>query len=68
MSEVYRPLAIVQAPHDAGAMVSSFDPQAMQQAKLMGLDVEFSGDPYTCVDGASTVEFVTERDFFRLWI
>lgn len=58
-------ISIVQALHDAGAHVRAYDPKAMEQAKLGGLDVEYAEDPYACIAGASALVIVTEWDSFR---
>jgi UDPglucose 6-dehydrogenase len=58
-------IAIVQTLIDAGAKVRAFDPKAMEQARLMGLEVEYARDAYDCVAGADACVIVTEWDSFR---
>ena len=58
-------LAIIQTLRDAGAKVRAFDPEAMDQARLMNLEVEYAAEPYACVRGADAAVVVTEWDQFR---
>ncbi len=58
-------IAIVQTLIDAGAKVRAFDPEAMDQARQMGLEVDYATDPYACVRGADAAVIVTEWDQFR---
>jgi UDPglucose 6-dehydrogenase len=58
-------LAIIQALQDAGAKVRAYDPEAVEQAKLMLSDVEFMNDPYAVADGANALVIVTEWNAFR---
>jgi len=58
-------IAIVQALRDAGAEVRAYDPEAMDQAREMGLEVTYADDVYSCVEGADAVAIVTEWDAFR---
>ena len=58
-------LAIVQGLQDAGAQVSAFDPEAMEQARLVLKGVEYADDPYACAEGADALVIVTEWEQFR---
>ena len=58
-------LAIVQGLQDAGALVSAFDPEAMEQARMMLTDVHYASDPYECAEGADALVIVTEWEQFR---
>ena len=49
----------------AGARIQAYDPQAMDQARLILPNVTFSQNAYHCVEGASAVVIVTEWDAFR---
>jgi len=58
-------LALVQALQDAGAKVRAYDPESMEQARQMMVDVEFMEDPYAVADQADALVIVTEWDAFR---
>jgi len=58
-------LAIVQTLVDAGANVRAYDPKAAEQARSIGLQVEFAEDAYACAAGAHALVVVTEWDQFR---
>ena len=44
-------IAIIQTLQDAGAHVRAFDPEGVEQARLVLRDVEYASDVYACVDG-----------------
>jgi UDPglucose 6-dehydrogenase len=56
---------IVEALTKAGAQVHGFDPEAMEQAKLVMKDIAYEQDPYDCAAGADVLVIVTEWDAFR---
>jgi UDPglucose 6-dehydrogenase len=58
-------IAIIQTLQDAGASVKAFDPEGVEQAKLVIKDVEFSASPYAAAEGADALVIVTEWDAFR---
>jgi len=58
-------IAIIQTLQDAGATVKAFDPEGVEQAKLVIKDVEFSASPYAAAEGADALVIVTEWDEFR---
>ncbi|TZG27575.1 UDP-glucose dehydrogenase family protein [Sphingomonas montanisoli] len=58
-------IAIVQALQDAGAKVRAYDPESVEQAKMVMKDVEFVAKPYDVADGADALVLVTEWDAFR---
>ena len=58
-------IAVVQALQDAGAIIRAFDPEGVEQAKLVLTDVDYARDPYDCVTGADVAVLVTEWDAFR---
>ena len=58
-------IAIIQALQDAGAEVRAFDPEGMEQARLVLDGVEYAADPYAALDGADAMVLVTEWDAFR---
>ncbi|MCX5515485.1 UDP-glucose 6-dehydrogenase [Kaistia algarum] len=58
-------LALIQALQDGGARVRAFDPQGMEQARLLLDDVMFGSGPYDIAEGADALVIVTEWDAFR---
>ncbi len=57
-------IAIVQTLKDAGAIVSGYDPEGMENAKQM-MDIEFASGPYQAAEGADVAVLVTEWNEFR---
>jgi len=58
-------ISVIQTLQDAGARVRAFDPEGIEQAKLVLTDVDFVEDPYAVADGADALVIVTEWDAFR---
>ncbi|MDB5593712.1 MAG: nucleotide sugar dehydrogenase [Hyphomicrobiales bacterium] len=58
-------LDIVASLGAAGAQIHAFDPEAMDQARLMMPGVHFEEDAYACAAGADVLVIVTEWDAFR---
>jgi UDPglucose 6-dehydrogenase len=58
-------IAIAQTLIDEGAHVRAYDPEGVEQAKLVMKDVEFATDAYSCAEGASALVIVTEWNEFR---
>jgi UDPglucose 6-dehydrogenase len=58
-------LAIIPALQAAGATVSAFDPEAMEQAKPLLPNVEFAPNAYAAAEAADALVIVTEWDQFR---
>jgi UDPglucose 6-dehydrogenase len=58
-------IAVVQALQDAGARVRAYDPEGIEQAKLVLDDVDYAVGPYEAIDGADALAIVTEWDAFR---
>ena len=56
---------IIAALHDAGARIRAYDPQAVEQARLILPNVTFCQSAYVCAEGASALVIVTEWDAFR---
>lgn len=56
---------IVNALVAAGAHVKAYDPQAMEQARKVLPDIDYSPNAYVCAEGASALAIVTEWDSFR---
>lgn len=57
-------IAIVQTLQDAGAIVSGYDPEGMENARQM-MDIDFAEGPYQAADGAEIAVLVTEWNEFR---
>jgi UDPglucose 6-dehydrogenase len=57
-------IAVVQTLKDAGAIVSGYDPEGMENAKQM-MDIEFASGPYQAAEGADVAVLVTEWNEFR---
>ena len=58
-------LVIIEELKKAGATIRAFDPEAMDQAKMMLEGVSFTQNAYECVAGADALAIVTEWDAFR---
>ncbi len=56
---------IVTALQDAGATVRAYDPEGMEQARLVLDGVTYADDVYSCAEGADCLVIVTEWDAFR---
>ncbi len=57
-------IAIVQALKDAGAIVSGYDPEGMENARQM-MEIEFATSPYEAAKDAHAAVLVTEWNAFR---
>ena len=58
-------ISIVTALDDAGAKVRAYDPESMDQARLVMPNAKFCESAYDCIAGADAVAIVTEWDEFR---
>ncbi len=58
-------ISIITALQDGGARINAFDPEGMDQARLVLDDLTFFYDPYSCADKADALVIVTEWDEFR---
>jgi UDPglucose 6-dehydrogenase len=58
-------LSIVQALEDVGVKVRGYDPESMEQARLLMPNVELCAGPYEAAAGADAVVLVTEWDALR---
>jgi UDPglucose 6-dehydrogenase len=58
-------VAIIQALKDGGGSVVAFDPEAMQQARAMSLEVDYATNAYDCAKDADVLVIVTEWEAFR---
>ncbi|SIQ00523.1 UDP-glucose dehydrogenase [Rhizobium sp. RU35A] len=57
-------IAIVQTLKDAGAIVSGYDPEGIDNARQM-MDIAFASGPYQVAEGAAALVLVTEWNQFR---
>ncbi len=58
-------IAVVRALQDAGITVRAYDPEGMEQAKLVLDNVTYCDDAYQALEGADAAVIVTEWDIFR---
>ena len=58
-------IAVVRTLQDAGAKVRAFDPEGMEQAKLVLENVTYCTGPYEAMEGADGLAILTEWDAFR---
>jgi UDPglucose 6-dehydrogenase len=58
-------ISIITALQDNGAQIHAFDPEGMDQARLVLDDLTFFYDPYSCCEKADALVIVTEWDAFR---
>ena len=58
-------IAIIQTLQDAGATIAAYDPEGVEQAKLVLNNVEYCENPYQALEGADAMVLVTEWDAFR---
>src|SRR5882762_5627446 len=58
-------IPLITALQDMGATVRAFDPVGMELARTEMPDIQYSGDPYECANGADALVIVTEWEQFR---
>ncbi len=58
-------IPLITALQDMGATVRAFDPVGMELARIEMPDIQYSGDPYECANGADALVIVTEWEQFR---
>lgn len=58
-------IPIIQSLVDNGAQVRAFDPEAMNNARKLGLPVEYATNPYECARDTDALVVVTEWEAFR---
>ena len=58
-------IAVVQTLQDAGASVRAYDPEGMDQAKLVLDCVTYCANSYEAMEGSDALVIVTEWDAFR---
>jgi UDPglucose 6-dehydrogenase len=58
-------IAVVQTLQDAGAKVRAYDPEGMEQAKLVLDGITYCANSYEAMEGSDALVIVTEWDAFR---
>jgi UDPglucose 6-dehydrogenase len=58
-------LDIITALQKAGAVIRAYDPESMDEAKMMMKDVVWCGSAYEAMDGVDALSIVTEWNEFR---
>jgi UDPglucose 6-dehydrogenase len=58
-------IAVIRTLQDAGARIRAYDPEGMEQARLVLDDVEYCDGPYEALKGSDGAAILTEWDAFR---
>jgi UDPglucose 6-dehydrogenase len=58
-------IAVIQTLQDAGASIRAYDPEGMEQAKLVLSGITYCANAYETMEGADALVIVTEWDAFR---
>jgi len=58
-------IPLITALQDMGARVVAYDPEGMEQARLVLNDVTYAADAYACAKGADVLVITTEWEQFR---
>jgi len=58
-------ISVIQTLQDAGAKIRAYDPEGMDQAKLVLNNIEYCAGAYEAIDGSDCLVIVTEWDAFR---
>jgi UDPglucose 6-dehydrogenase len=58
-------IAIIETLQQAGAAIRAYDPEGMEQAKLVLKDIDYRPNAYDTADGADALVIITEWDAFR---
>jgi UDPglucose 6-dehydrogenase len=58
-------ISIIQTLQDAGAIVTGYDPEGMENAKKLIDGIEYATGPYAAAQGADALVIVTEWNQFR---
>jgi len=58
-------IAIIETLQEAGATVRAYDPEGMEQAKLVLTDITYCANAYETAQGADALVIITEWDAFR---
>jgi UDPglucose 6-dehydrogenase len=58
-------IAVIQGLQDHGASIAAYDPEGIEQAKLVLSGIDYANNPYACMEGADALVIVTEWEQFR---
>lgn len=58
-------ISVIQTLQDAGAIVTGYDPEGMDNARLIMDDITYADDAYAAARGADALVIVTEWNQFR---
>ncbi len=58
-------ITIIESLKKAGAHVRAYDPESIEQAKLVLNDIIYAGNAYSCAQNADALVIVTEWEEFR---
>jgi UDPglucose 6-dehydrogenase len=58
-------ISLITALRDGGARINAYDPEGMEQARVLLDELTFFYDPYSCCEKAAALVIVTEWDAFR---
>jgi UDPglucose 6-dehydrogenase len=58
-------IAVIQGLQDHGASIAAYDPEGVEQAKLVLSGIDYASNPYACMEGADALVIVTEWEQFR---
>jgi UDPglucose 6-dehydrogenase len=58
-------IAVIQGLQDHGASIAAYDPEGMEQAKLVLSGIDYASNPYACMEGADALVIITEWEQFR---
>lgn len=58
-------ITVIQTLQDAGAIVTGYDPEGMENARKIIEDITYSDTPYHAAEGADVLVIVTEWNQFR---
>ena len=60
-----RPIVLLRSLLEEGAIVSAYDPQAVDRARIEVPEANYCNDAYGAAEGADAILIVTEWDEFR---
>lgn len=58
-------IEIIRVLQDAGANITAFDPEGIEQARQIFSGIRYAKDPYACIKQADALVIVTEWEMFR---
>jgi UDPglucose 6-dehydrogenase len=58
-------IAVIQTLQDQGAIIKAYDPEGIEQAKLVLDNITYCDSPYEAIEGADALAIVTEWNEFR---